>query len=136
MKMARIAKILEFIGDRVPGVHELAWLVPAFFGLCSAARALGLDVDPGPAAVAVVSVTSGCFLWIILNSLTYRGTERLEETRNELPRASHSLSANPRRRPAERKASTQLQKEVSSTTVKRSHGESTQQEKHYPARLP
>ena len=112
MRMARIARILEFVGDCLPGVHELTLLVPAFFGLYSAARALGFEVDLGLEAVVVIAVTFSCFVWTLLNNLTWRGTVRLEETTNELPWPGHSLGASPSLR------------------------EPTQKEKHSPARLP
>lgn len=136
MKMARIARFLEFVGDCMPGVHELALLVPAFFGLWSVAKALGLDMDLGPETVVVVSVTFVCFVWIILNSLTYRGAEPLEETRNELPRRRYTLSASPQPQPVDGNAGARLEKKATPINVNRSHGESAQQEKHYPAKLP
>lgn len=120
----------------MPGVHELTLLVPASFGLCSVARALGLDVDLGPETVVVVSVTFSCFVWIILNSLRYRGSERLEETRNELPRRGSTLSASPQPQPVDGNAGARLEKKATAINLNRSHGESAQQEKHYPTKLP
>lgn len=136
MKMAHIARFLEFVGDCMPGVHELTLLVPAFFGLYSVARALGLDVDLGPETVVIISVTFSCFIWIILNSLTYRGTEPSEEARNELPRRGSTLSASPQPQPVDGNAGSRLEKKATPINVNRSHGESAQQEKHYPAKLP
>ena len=57
MKVARIARFLELVGDCMPGMHELALLVPAFFGLWSAASALGLYVDLDTETIVTVSVT-------------------------------------------------------------------------------
>lgn len=113
MRLARITRILEIIGDYLPGVHELTLLVPAFFGMCSAARALGLDVDLGPAAVAVVSVTFSCFVWMILNGLW--------------PATSAQ--------PIDCGASTQCKKETTTTHAEQGHGPSAHHEKHYPAGL-
>lgn len=118
----------------MPGVHELTLLVPAFFGLWSVAKALGLDMDLGPKTVVVISVTLSCFMWIILNSLNYRGAELLEETRNELPRRRYALSASPQPQPVDGNA--RIEKKATPINVNRSHGESAQQEKHHPAKLP
>lgn len=134
MRMARIARFLEFVGDRMPGVHELTLLVPAFFGLCSAARALGLDMDLGPETV-VVSVTFSCSVWIILNSPIYHGPGRLEEARNKFPRPSHSSDADSWPRTPERNTGTQPEQQALPVNVKRWHGESAQQEKRHSPRL-
>lgn len=95
MKTTRIARILELVGGFVPGVHELILLLPAFIGLHSAARALGFDLDLGPEAVAVISVTFSCLVWFIFCSLAYSKPHRLDETTSEVSRDSGSASQRP-----------------------------------------
>lgn len=86
MKTARIVRVLELVGDFIPSVHEVVLLVPAFFGLYSAARALGIVVDAEPEVVAGISATFCCFVWVILNTLAYSGAGRPPEA----PQVVHS----------------------------------------------
>ena len=128
MKTMRIAPVLEFVGSFIPGVHELTLLVPAFFGLPSAARALGLDVTLGHEAMAVVSVTFSCLVWIMLNSLAYSRAERSAGITNEVPGGRDSI---------DRTAETHFKEGVDSVQVKSCHGESSAQEKQtVPAGFP
>lgn len=135
MRMACIARFLEFVGDYLPGVHELTLLVPAFFGLYSAARALGLDVDLGPEAAVVISVTFSCFVWIILNSLTFRETGPLGETTHGSSRRRSSRIAGRWSQPVDRDAGSQPKKERTSPDIQPSHGESSHQGRQYRAGL-
>ncbi len=101
MKTTRIARILDLVGEFIPGVHELTLLLPAFLGLHSAARAIGFDLDLGPELVAVISVTFSCLVWIIFSSLACSQPHRPEETTSEVLRERDSSSASPRAQASE-----------------------------------
>jgi len=93
MKAARIVRVLELFGAFIPGVHELTLLVPAFFGLYYAVRALGLGVDLEPEVVAGISVTFSCLVLVIFNGWVYSGTEGTAEATSAAPRDHDSSSA-------------------------------------------
>lgn len=95
MKTTRITRILELVGEFIPGVHELTLLLPAFFGLHSAARALGFDLDWGPEVIAVISVTLSFLLWIIFCSLVYNASHSRDEVTSEVLRSRDSVHPDP-----------------------------------------
>ncbi len=143
MKTTRIARILELVGEFIPGVHELTLLLPAFFGLHYAARAIGFDLDLGPEAVAVISVTFSCLVWIIFSSLACSRPHRPDETTSEVLRERDSSSASPQAQASEvdqvagRTAENRLKLEADSIHLKSCHGESSPEEKHsIPAGFP
>lgn len=143
MKTTRIARILDLVGEFMPGVHELTLLLPALFGLHYAARAIGFDLDLGPEAVAVISVTFGCFVWIIFSSLAYSKPEGPDETTSKVLRERDSSSASPRAQASEIvqvtgcTAKNRLKQEADSIHLKSCHGESSAQEKRtVPAGFP
>lgn len=143
MKTTRIARILELVGEFIPGGHELTLLLPAFLGLHSAARVIGFALDLGPEAVAVISVTFSCFIWIILTGLVCNRPYRPAETTSEVLGGRDSLSASPRPQPSEvdqvagRTAENRLKQEADSIHLKSCHGESSPEEKHsIPAGFP
>lgn len=129
MKTTRIARILELVGEFIPGVHELTLLLPAFLGLHSAARAIGVDLDLGPEAVAVISATFSCFVWIILTGLVCNRPYRPAETTSEVLRGRDSLSASPRPQPSEvdqvagRTAKNRLKQEADSVHLNQAQGQ-------------
>lgn len=124
MKAARIVRGLELVGAFMPGVHELTLLVPAFFGLYYAARALGFGVDLEPEVVAGISVTFSCLVLVIFNGWVYSRTEGTAEATNEAPRNRDSSSGSQRPRPLEareaidRTAETQPKEKTDSVHVR------------------
>ncbi len=143
MKTTRISRILELVGEFIPGVHELTLLLPAFFGLHSAARAIGFDLDLGPEAIAVISVTFSCLVWIMFCSLAYSKPHWPHETTSDMLSGRDSSSACPGPQPLEvvqvagRTAENRLEPEADSVHIKSCHGGSSLEEKHsIPAGFP
>ncbi|MCI0623280.1 MAG: hypothetical protein L0387_16750 [Acidobacteria bacterium] len=143
MKTTRIARILELLGAFIPGVYELSLLLPAFFGLHSAARAIGFDLDLGPEVVAVISVTFSCLLWMIFSSLAYDKPHRPSETTSAVFRGRDPLSASPRLQPWEvvqvndSTGENRLKHEADSLRLSAGHGEAHAEENHaFPAGFP
>ncbi len=143
MNTARIARVLEVVGDFVPSVHEVVLLVPAFFGLYSAARALGIGVDAEPEVLAGISVTFGCFVWVILNTLACSGAGRPAGAPQEVHRGRDATSVSHRPRPLqvsqaiEPSSEVQPKEELGSVHVGSCHSESLHQGKpSTPAGIP